>query len=68
MRRSILTYKAPPGNEGYDLIATHPNPRHRSKPGGLAQARIQVKSRYATDCQRGCALRTASLDAFAFLR
>jgi hypothetical protein len=25
--RNILTYKAPPGNEGYDLICIHPDPR-----------------------------------------
>jgi hypothetical protein len=24
MRRNILTYKAPPNNEGYDLIEPHP--------------------------------------------
>lgn len=24
MRRNILGYKAPPGNEGYDLIGIHP--------------------------------------------
>ena len=29
MRRNILTYKAPPGNEGYDLICIHPDPRHQ---------------------------------------
>ena len=27
MRRNILTYKAPPMNEGYDLICIHPDPR-----------------------------------------
>jgi hypothetical protein len=27
MRRNILTYKAPPNNEGYDLICIHPEPR-----------------------------------------
>jgi hypothetical protein len=35
MRRNILTYKAPPGNEGYDLICLHPDPRH----GGLGLMR-----------------------------
>jgi hypothetical protein len=24
MRRNILTYNAPPGNEGYDLVCIHP--------------------------------------------
>ena len=26
MRRNILAYKAPPNNEGYDLICIHPDP------------------------------------------
>ena len=50
MRRNILTYKAPPCNEGYDLICIHPNPRHHPAKGESAQIRVQVKSRYATDC------------------
>ena len=40
MRRNILAYKAPPNNEGYDLICIHPNPRHIPLPGELAQVRI----------------------------
>lgn len=67
MRRNILTYKAPPNNEGYDLICIHPNPRHQPKKGELAQVRVQVKSRYATDCDRGFPVKEASLDAFDFL-
>jgi hypothetical protein len=67
MRRNILTYKAPPNNEGYDLICIHPDPRHRAKKGQLAQVRVQVKSRYATDCDRGFPVKEASLDAFDFL-
>jgi hypothetical protein len=47
MRRNILAYKAPPGNEGYDLICIYPDPRQVTK-----QIRVQVKSRYATDCDR----------------
>jgi hypothetical protein len=62
MRRNILTYKAPPGNEGYDLLCVHPNPRQ-----GGRQIRIQVKSRLATDCDRGFPVREGSLDAFDFL-
>ncbi len=27
MRRNILAYKAPPNNEGYDLVCIHPAPR-----------------------------------------
>src|SRR4029453_9366387 len=67
MRRNVLAYKAPPNNEGYDLICSHPNPRHRPQPGELSQVRIQVKSRYATDCDRGFPVREASLDAFDYL-
>jgi hypothetical protein len=67
MRRNILTYKAPPNNEGYDLICIHPDPRHRPKKDELAQVRIQVKSRYATDCDRAFPVKEESLDAFDFL-
>lgn len=67
MRRNILAYKAPPNNEGYDLICIHPNPRHVPGPGLLAQIRVQVKSRYATDCDRGFPVKVASLDTFDFL-
>jgi hypothetical protein len=47
MRRNILAYKAPPHNEGYDLICIHPDPHEVKKP-----IRIQVKSRYAIDCDK----------------
>jgi len=67
MRRNILTYKAPPNNEGYDLICIHPDPRHRPKKGELAQVRVQVKSRYATDCDRGFPVKEESFNAFDFL-
>lgn len=62
LRRNILTYKAPPGNEGYDLICIHPDPRRTSK-----QLRIQVKSRMATDADRGFPVKARSIDAFDFL-
>lgn len=67
MRRNILTYKAPPNNEGYDLICIHPNPRRVPRPEELAQVRVQVKSRYATDCDRGFPVKEVSFDAFDFL-
>jgi hypothetical protein len=67
MRRNILTYKAPPGNEGYDLICIHPDPRHKPKRGQVAQVRIQVKSRYATDCNLGFPLKARSIAAFDFV-
>ncbi len=67
MRRNILAYKAPPNNEGYDLICIHPDPRHRPQGEEAAQVRVQVKSRYATDCDRGFPVKEVSLDAFDFL-
>lgn len=67
MRRNVLAYKAPPCNEGYDLICIHPDPRHRPRNGELAQVRVQVKSRYQTDCDRGFPLKEQGLDAFDFL-
>lgn len=67
MRRNILTYKAPPSNEGYDLICIHPDPRHRLSNGEVSQVRVQVKSRYATDCDRGFPIKEASFRAFDFL-
>jgi hypothetical protein len=67
MRRNILAYKAPTNNEGYDLICIHPDPRHRPNNGELAQVRVQVKSRYATDCDRGFPVKEESLNAFDFL-
>jgi len=67
MRRNILAYKAPPGNEGYDLICIHPDPRHRPRKGERAQVRVQVKSRYQTDCDRGFPVKEKSINAFDFL-
>lgn len=67
MRRNILAYKAPQNNEGYDLICIHPDPRYKPKRGELSQVRVQVKSRYATDCDRGFPVKEASFDAFDFL-
>ena len=67
MRRNVLAYKAPQNNEGYDLICIHPNPRHRPLGDEAAQVRVQVKSRYATDCDRGFPVKEVSLDAFDFL-
>src|SRR4051812_12835881 len=52
---------------GYDLICIHPDPRHRPSFQELPQVRVQVKSRYATDCDRGFPVKEASLDAFDFL-
>lgn len=62
LRRNILTYKAPPNNEGYDLICIHPDPRIVGP-----QIRVQVKSRLATDCDRGFPVKGRTLEAFDFL-
>jgi hypothetical protein len=63
LRRNVLTYKAPPGNEGYDLICIHPDPRRQ----GERVVRVQVKSRYQTDCDRGFPMKEKSIAAFDFL-
>lgn len=62
MRRNILAYKAPPNNEGYDLICIHPDPRKKVKP-----VRVQVKSRYQTDCDRNIIVPRRSRGAFDFV-
>jgi hypothetical protein len=62
MRRNILTYKAPPNNEGYDLICIHPDPRTTLRP-----VRVQVKSRLATDCDRGFPVKERTFGAFDYL-
>lgn len=62
MRRNILAYKAPANNEGYDLICIHPDPR-KSGP----QIRVQVKSRLATDSDRGFPVKGRTLSAFDYL-
>ena len=62
MRRNILTYKAPPNNEGYDLICIHPDPNKITR-----QIRVQVKSRYASDCDRSFPVKASSFAAFDFL-
>ena len=67
MRRNILTYKAPPNNEGYDLICIHPDPRHVPTRNQRTQVRVQVKSRYQTDSGLGFPIAEKSLDAFDFL-
>jgi hypothetical protein len=62
LRRNILAYKAPPNNEGYDLICIHPNPRQVTK-----QIRVQVKSRLATDSDKSVLLKPTSLPSFDYL-
>jgi hypothetical protein len=62
MRRNVLAYKAPPNNEGYDLICIHPNPKKKANP-----VRIQVKSRLATDCDRGFPVHAKTFKSFDYL-
>jgi hypothetical protein len=62
MRRNVLAYRAPPNNQGYDLICIHPDPRQATR-----QIRIQVKTRYATDSNRGVPVKSKTLDAFDYL-
>lgn len=44
-----------------------PRPTTQAAGDEAAQVRVQVKSRYATDCDRGFPVKEASLDAFDFL-
>ena len=62
MRRNILVYQAPRKNEGYDLICIHPDPRKKVRP-----VRVQVKSRYQTDCDRSVIVPRKSRGAFDFV-
>jgi hypothetical protein len=62
MRRNILAHKAPPNYQGYDLICIHPEPKKVTK-----QVRVQVKSRYQTDCDRGFPVKARTVDAFDYL-
>jgi len=62
MRRNILAYKAPPNNEGYDIICIHPEPRRVTR-----QIRIQVKSRLATDHDGGFPVKEKTFAAFDYV-
>jgi hypothetical protein len=62
MRRNILAYKAPPNNEGYDLICLHPNPNNLTK-----AIRVQVKNRFQTDCDRSFPVKEKTFGSFDYL-
>jgi len=62
MRRNVLAYKAPPNNQGYDLICIHPDPIKSEK-----VVRVQVKSRYQTDCDRSFPVKDTTFDSFDYL-
>ena len=59
MRRNILACKAPPNNEGYDIICIQPDSKKVTK-----QIRVQVKSRYQTDCDRAFPVKERTFKAF----
>ena len=61
MRRNLMTFPAPPRNEGYDLACIHPDPRKVDK-----VIRIQVKSRYQCDCNDVFDFHPKSLGAFDY--
>jgi len=63
MRRNILTYKAPPNNAGYDLICIHPDSGNSKK----RVLKIQVKSRYQIDCDRGFPVKEKTFGSFDYL-
>ena len=62
MRRNILAYKAPPNNQGYDLICIHPDPSKSER-----VVRVQVKSRYQTDCDRAFPVKEKTFEQFDYL-
>jgi hypothetical protein len=50
MRRNILAYKAPPNNEGYDLICIHPDPATNRRATNRRRSRSRVGTpRFATE-------------------
>lgn len=57
-----MAYKAPPNNEGYDLICIHPDPKEKSK-----IIKVQVKSRYQTDSNGEFLVKEKSFNTFDYL-
>ena len=63
MRRNVLAYKAPPGNDGYDLICVHPESMKATR-----QLRVQVKSRLPSDHgSKSNLVREHSINSFDYL-
>ena len=62
LRRNIMTFPAPPRNEGYDLVCVHSDPRKVSN-----AIRVQVKSRYQTDSNSFFDFNPKSIGAFNYL-
>ena len=49
-------------NQGYDLICIHPDPEESTK-----ALRVQVKSRYQTDCDRAFPVKEKTFGSFDYL-
>jgi hypothetical protein len=56
LRRNVLAYKAPPNQEGYDILCINPDPMKKSR-----ALRVQVKSRYQSDSNRTFMVRQEKL-------
>ena len=65
MRRNILTFVAPGGNKGFDLICTNPNRQYKGR--GKEFVKIQVKSKPRCDHGYNIALNPDTIKRFDFL-
>lgn len=65
MRRNILTFVAPGGNKGFDLICTNPNRQYKGR--GKEFVKIQVKSKPRCDHGYNIALNPDTIKCFDFL-
>lgn len=63
MRRNILAFKAPPRNEGYDIICVHPNPPQANR----RMIRVQVKSRAWDENDRSVQMTRKDFRGFDYL-
>ena len=63
LRRNILAYKAPPRNEGYDIICVNPDLRQANR----QIIRVQVKSRAWDDNDRSVQMTKRDIRGFDYL-
>ncbi len=63
MRRNILAYKAPPRNEGYDIICVNPDLRQANR----RMIRVQVKSRAWDENDRSVQMTKRDIRGFDYL-
>jgi len=63
MRRNILAFKAPPRNEGYDIICVNPDLRQANR----RMIRVQVKSRAWDENDRSVQMTRRDLRGFDYL-